>query len=200
MSRPQSGSESGTRVEAFQALERAATEFLRDTSKKYTRSPFPDALEGLTLVRSCIELLESERELSQRRVQAVRNCRNSARVLAEAFTSPLTPAVETEPLAAAVPQLELPGRFSTRSVPRLTRHLEQLAQLDPETVQEAIGRVEEMISDWHAAAQDALSAEEDKDSPNDERLERLEERVEMLDALETVLGDLDLEEAIRVLQ
>ena len=197
--RLQAGAEQGTGVAAFQALERAAAEFLRDTNEQYTRTPFPDAQEALTLVRSCIELLEAERELTQRRVQAIRNCRNSARLLAEALTSPLTPAIEPEPPAAPVERLELPEQFSTRSVSRLSRHLALLARLDPETVQDEIARIEQVVSQWHEAALDALAAEEDKESPDEERLERLSERAEMLDELENALGDLDLEQAIRVL-
>ena len=89
--RLRSASQTGTTVAAFQALERATTTFLGAINEQYTRSPFPDAPEGLALLRSCIGILRTERELTQRRVQAIGNCRASSRVLAEALTSPLMP-------------------------------------------------------------------------------------------------------------
>ena len=96
-------SEAPGRVEAFQLLHQAASRFLGSVRAVYTAEQFPDAPEAMAQLANCIRLFELERALTQARVQALRNCQNWARLLAESLGA-----------ALAVPRTALPARPARR--------------------------------------------------------------------------------------
>lgn len=79
-------SETGARVEDFQVLHQAAERFLGNVRQVYAGEQFPDAPEAMKQLGNCILLFRQERGMTQRRVTALRNCQNWARLLAEALT------------------------------------------------------------------------------------------------------------------
>ena len=82
-------SEGAGRVEDFQALHQAARRFLGSVNAVYDADRFPEAAEAMEQLANCIRVFEQERALTQRRVQALRNCQNWARLLAEALSGAL---------------------------------------------------------------------------------------------------------------
>lgn len=82
-------SETAGRVEDFEALHQAARRFLGGVSAVYDSNQFPDSAEAMEQLLNCIRLFEQERALTQRRVQALRNCRTWAGLLADSLGSAL---------------------------------------------------------------------------------------------------------------
>lgn len=218
-------SEGATRVDPFQVLERVTIEFLADVRTLYPTEQYPAADEAVSLLGNCIRIFEGERELTQRRVAALRNCQSSARLVAESLTQPLRVPEEPVPVparrrsrpaaapvaeepASHVPTITLPETWTSRSAPRLIRHLEELAKLDPELVMPEVERLKEAAENWRVAAEDAQEEEEGKDSPDQDRIDRLTERQELLEQLRDALDveevepgeTLDLENAIDILR
>ena len=101
---------SGINANSFENLVRNTGEFHAQVLRLYTRTPFPDLPEALELLQNCVQRLQAETEMTQRRVQAVNNCRSSARLVAEALAIPLGPpeaapaVVEPAPPAATRPR------------------------------------------------------------------------------------------------
>ena len=82
-------SEAPGRVEDFQALHQSASRFLGSVRAVYDREQFPAAAEAMEQLGNCIRLFQQERAMTQARVQALRNCQNWARLLAEALSGAL---------------------------------------------------------------------------------------------------------------
>ena len=216
------------RVEPFQVLADETARFLDDVAALYGTEQFADARRDLALMQNCITLLEQERELTQRRVAAVRNCQNSARVVAEGLGTALAvpeapaptparirrrpsapaPAPLEEAPAAGVPTITLPERWTSRAADRLVRHLGELAQLDAELIKPEVKRLMEAAESWRVVAEDAQEEEEGEDNPNQRRIDRLTEAQEFLEQLRDALDieelepgeTLDLETAIDILR
>ena len=81
--------ETASRVEEFQVLRQAADRFLGNVRQVYAGEQFPDAPEAMEQLGNCILLFRQERGMTQRRVTALRNCQNWARLLAETLEVPL---------------------------------------------------------------------------------------------------------------
>ena len=104
------------------------------------------------------------------------------------------------PLPPTVPTITLPERFSVSTIPRLTRHLEQLEVLEESAaLEEELDRLATVVEGWNQAAQDALDTESEKDSPREDRIDALEDRVEHLANLLDALEGHDVEEAVNAL-
>ena len=77
------------RAEDFEVLHQAARRFLGGVGAVYDRDQFPEAPEAMEQLANCIRVFEQERALTQRRVQALRNCQTWAGLLAESFSTVL---------------------------------------------------------------------------------------------------------------
>jgi hypothetical protein len=101
---------SGVNATNFETVGRATGEFYTQVLRVYGTTPFPDLPEALEFLQNCVRNLQAETEMTQRRVQAVNFCRESARRVAEAISRPLEPpeagpeAPEQAPRAAAPPR------------------------------------------------------------------------------------------------
>jgi hypothetical protein len=98
---------SGTSANQFENVGRATGEFYTQVLRVYGTTPFPDLPEALEFLQNCGRNLKVETEMTQRRVQAVNFCRESARRVAEAISRPLEPPEEgpvvSEPAPAPGP-------------------------------------------------------------------------------------------------
>lgn len=103
----------GINANSFENLGRIIGEFHVQVLRLYGRTPFPDLPEALEILNNCLRVLLSETAMTQRRVQAVNNCRNSARLVAEAITRPLQPP-EAAPAAPQRPQAPARARRTRR--------------------------------------------------------------------------------------
>jgi hypothetical protein len=96
-------SRTGINADVFEQLLTRAIQFHAQVLRLYARTPFPDLAEALELLNNCVVNLTAEREITQRRVQAVNFCRNAARLVAEALVRPLQPP-EARPSVVPVPE------------------------------------------------------------------------------------------------
>ena len=207
-----------SRVMAFQALYGETELFLSDLAKLYSSPPFREASDTMDLLRRCIAELEQEQELPQLRDRAIESCQNTVRLLAEVLSLPLSmpsaaPAsrrrksarrVEEPPVPSLpgplVPHLDMPETFTTRSAPRIIRHLELLSGFEQEQTEDEMLAMAKVVGEWGEAVEESLANEESRDSPRDDRIAALEDRIELLGQLESALEDLEPETAIDVLQ
>ena len=107
-----------------------------------------------------------------------------------------TPSVEIPPFDLA----EKPSRAAAQS---LIKHLRLLAEMGPEApeVETELERLSEAFAAWVEPAEEALGREEEKDNPNEDRLERLEEKRDALLEIQQALEDQeDLAETIAKLE
>ena len=221
-------SRQATQQSTFEAYNEHVADFLSDVRAVYPTEQFPEAQDGLNLMRNCVTLLAAE-ELPARRLGALENCRSSARVMSEALARPLEmpPAPAPTPAAAptrrrrerpspqttptpitTAPTLQLPETWSNRSAPRLIRHLEALSRLTPGLMMPEVQRIKEAAEGWRVMAEDAQAEEEGKDYPNEDRIDRLTAQQALLEQLRDALAveevepgeQLDLEDAIDVLR
>lgn len=111
-------------------------------------------------------------------------------------------------LLPEVPTITLPTSFSTRSVPRLINHVEQLVDLAEQTdwpeqpfpaLAAEAKRLFDRGTDWRDTAQDSLDSEEGRDSPSEGRLETLEQRRDTLDTYVEALEGEDFSQALEAL-
>jgi phosphomannomutase len=112
---------------------------------------------------------------------------------------------EEEEDRPGVPTLSLATGFSTRSIPRLERHLGALVELaeaqdwpgeEFPALEAEVARLLDAAKRWKAAAEEAVSNEEDRATPREERLEELQEREDVLDRYVTALENQELQEAL----
>jgi hypothetical protein len=64
-------SRTGINADVFGQLSEVVTQFHTQVLRLDSRTPFPDLPEALELLQNCVVNLTVERELTQRRVQAV---------------------------------------------------------------------------------------------------------------------------------
>ena len=100
----------GIDVAVFEQLRSVARQYHAQVLRLYARTPFPDLAEALELLNNCTVNLTAEREMTQRRVQAVNFCRNAARLVAEALSRPLQPPEEMPVEVVAPPAPPAPRR------------------------------------------------------------------------------------------
>ena len=97
----------GRDAEVFERLRTAVQQFHDQVLRLHGTTPFPDLPEALELLQNCVGNLKAETAMTQRRVQAINFCRDSAGRVAEAISRPLEPPetasdmVEPAPTAAA---------------------------------------------------------------------------------------------------
>jgi hypothetical protein len=72
----------GFSADAFERLWRDVQEFNNQAIRALGGIPFPDLAEALGILQNCIAGLREERQMTQRRVQAVNFCRSAARLVA----------------------------------------------------------------------------------------------------------------------
>ncbi len=204
--------QTSTQLQTFQDLADAFSEFLQDVAAVFPARQFPDALEALGLLRSCLTILERVMLAGEAQVLALSNCQASSRLAGQAITTPLSggeaPTAPARELPE-VPSIPLPTRFTTRSLPRLKEHVEDLDTLArdfdwPEERFPALAaevlRLAESGRSWLEAAQDARGAEEDRDSPRESTLERLETRSGALEEYVEALDGEDIDAAVQALE
>jgi len=123
------------------------------------------------------------------------------------FRAPL-PEGTTPAIPTSVPTISLPDRFSSRSLPRLTAHIETLQEIAertnwPETPFTALGeeveRIRNAAEEWEQQSQESLDNEEERDSPREERVDALTERIDSLRELQEALDSQDLSGALSAL-
>lgn len=209
----------GTNAEQFGQLLRGAELLVGQVRDLLGPQPFAGVETDLDLLRSCIEILEDARELDQRRIAAVRNCRNSTRIVLEALARPLR-APTAQPAtgrarrrAAQVVTLatpEFPNRLTAPTVQKLGEHLttvrdvvDQLPDQEvPENtpVAQEMDRLATVVQNWVNAVQDMIDKEEQRSSPRESRLEELQGRIEALEAAVEALKERDVSAAIESLE
>jgi hypothetical protein len=201
-------------LQTFQNLANDLSDFLRDVGQVFPTPQFRDATEALALLKNCITILGSALITGRGLAVAVGNCQASARLAGEGLSTPLVRGEEGEPVRRAprelpeVSSITLPERFTVRSVPRLTDHLEALIDIAREfdwpderfpALAAETQRLLERGQDWLDVAQESRAAEEERESPSQTRLEALEMRVELLQQYVDALDDQDLEGALESL-
>ena len=123
-------------------------------------------------------------------------------------TQPITPApprvIPPAPVAVrvAIPPFELPPRPARRAAQQLVAHLRRLENLGPDKpeVDQEIERLEGDLQSWVDEMEEAVGKEEDKEEPNEDRLDRLQEQHEALEEAVAALGDRDVGQAIEALE
>lgn len=191
----------GNAVSQFQTLLRRATLFVNEATQAVPPRPFPAAAEALTLLQSCVQLLDLERELSPRRVTAVTNCQASSRLLAQALGISLSVGRITPPGAAPaadIPEFELPDSPTRRNAALLLRRLQLLEQLgsDRGDVRGELNALAEDLEGWVDQINDALGVETARPSPRPARLAVLQRIVVALEEVGSSLGVNEIPEAI----
>ena len=127
--------------------------------------------------------------------------------------APRPPVVPPRPIAPAPPRIappapptaippfelaDLPGRRAAQQLAAHLRRLESLGVDTPEVDQE-LERLEGELQGWLDQVEEAISREEDKEEPNEDRLDRLQEQRDALEEAVSALGDRDVGLAIDAL-
>mgnify|MGYP001563254029 CR=1 FL=1 len=105
------------------------------------------------------------------------------------------------PPAPVIPPFEFPQRPGRRGAQQLVAHLRNLKNLDVDTpeVDQELERLEADLQGWLDQVEEAVSLEDDKEEPNQDRLDRLQEQQTTLEEAVSALGDQDIDEAIDTL-
>ena len=149
-------SETPGRAEDFDVLHQAARRFLGGISAVYDRDQFPEAAEAMEQLANCIRLFEAERALTQRRVQALRNCQRWAGLLADSLGSALAiprgdAAALQQPREVATPVANAYARLK-EARPNVRSGERALAELEAQGVDVAEAR--EKLEEYQAITRD----------------------------------------------
>jgi len=112
-------------VATFQILQGQLAELLGQVNRHSPRPQFLAAQEAHPLLRNCIALLTEEQALTPRWATLLVNCQASARLVAEALSSPLLPQdkiqdtlVQAKKLTDYLPAFQISLESATRLAPR----------------------------------------------------------------------------------
>lgn len=113
---------------------------------------------------------------------------------------PPLPPPEAPP--TGVPPFTLAERPGRGAAQQLIRYLRRLDELEPEApeVQEEMARLARDLEEWMELISDAYTREEEKDEPDDERLEALQEMSDALVDAQSALEEGEGPEAIEALE
>lgn len=108
---------------------------------------------------------------------------------------------EEAPPPPVIPPFEFPQHPSRRGAQQFVAHLRNLQNLDVDTpeVGQELERLEADLQGWLDQVEEAVSREDDKEEPNQDRLDLLQEQQTTLDEAVSALGDQDIDEAINTL-
>lgn len=115
--------------------------------------------------------------------------------------APAPPRIAPPAPPTAIPPFGLADRPGRRAAQQLVAHLRRLEDLDVDTpeVDQEVERLEGDLQGWLDQVEEAISREEEKEEPNEDRLERLQEQRDALEEAVSALGDRDIGLAIDAL-